>query len=129
MDTSAIVAFSGTATALVVGTLAIVKVLVDRHLGALTRLEARAEANTDVLNRVALAFDVVRDTLTAVLREVGRGSRDTQRIADHLGIPDTRSVPMPAPAEIPRSATITGQHAAWTVDAAGGHDRHPQGQR
>lgn len=113
MDGSSFAAFAGTATVLVGGSLGILKVLVDRHLAALTRLEARAEANTDVQSRIAQALDVMRDHLIDLRRIGERSARDLARLLDHAQLSETASVPMPPPADLPRAATITGQHPAY----------------
>lgn len=130
MDGSTIAAFATTATALVGGALAILKILVDRHLAALTRLEARAEANTDVQGRIALAFDAVRDNLVNLDRSVDRIGRGVTRLLDAAGLTETESVPMPPPPEVPRAAAITGQHRAIrdAGPVSGGGASRPPGE-
>lgn len=113
MDGSTLAAFAGVATTLVGGALAILKVLVDRHLAALTRLEDRAAETAKIQDRIALAFDAVREQLTDIRRDVERNGRMLVRLLDAANLTETASAPMPEPPEVPRAATITGQHRAY----------------
>ncbi len=119
MDAPLLVAVVGACAAPAAACLAIVKVLVDRHLAALTRLETRAEANTTTMAALALAFDAVREHLASLKATQDRTLRHVVRLLDHSGLSEHESAPMPAPAEIPRAATITGQFRAVS---ASGHD-------
>lgn len=133
-------ALAGTITALVGGSLAILRILVKRHLDALTRLETRAEdntktllsmslamvaerealarieeralQNTTVLQALAFAFDAVREQIASIRSDTARISRHTIRLLDHAQLAEHESPPPPPPEEIPRGAAITGSFRA-----------------
>jgi hypothetical protein len=110
MDAQTIAILAGTLTPLIVGVGAVVKLVIDRHLAALTRLEQRAEATGLAQAQAAEAFGRVADHLLDVRRDVERIDRRTTRIADHLGLAETASEPAPEPAPLPHRRSLTGSH-------------------
>ena len=105
---SVIVAFGG-------GVTAITKIVIDRHLSALTRLEERAAQTAEAQQRTALAFDVMILHLQNLLTGQGRIERNVQRVVDYHGLPgheDTEPAPAPPLEPIPRSDAIIGRAMA-----------------
>lgn len=95
------------------GLAALGKLLVDRHLAALSRLEARAEANTAAQAQIAAALDAVREHLIDLRRGQERTARHVVRLLDHAGLSEHEpSLPTEPPPAIPRGRTITGAHPA-----------------
>lgn len=111
MDGGTIATLASVTVAFGGGVAAIVKVVVDRHLSALTRLEERAAQTAEAQQRTALAFDVMILHLQNMLAGQSRIERNVQRVVDYHGLPGHEDTePAPAPLEpIPRSDAIIGR--------------------
>ena len=120
MDGGTIAAIISASATVLGGFAAVGKILVDRHLAALSRLEARAEANTAATVQVAATLDAIREHLVDIRRGQERTARHVVRLLDHAGLPEHEpSIPTPPPSEIPRGRAITGSYPSLAAAAGG----------
>lgn len=111
MDAATIAAITTPVVTVLLAFAGIGKVVVDRHLAALTRLEQRTDASTQAQIQIAATLDVIREHLVDIRRGHERTARHVVRLLDHAGLSEHEpSEPMAAPAEIPPGRNITGSY-------------------